>query len=90
MEAAWRMARKNKPRREQDGVWVYPVSELVLEECGLHTMAAYVKVRRNTVVQAIAGRPVFNACRESRRRPGTSPRQWWWEQPMDLEEVEEQ
>ena len=63
--------------------------ELVLEECGLHTMLAYIKVRRNTVVQSIAGRPVFNFCRDSRRRPGTSPRQWWWEQPMDLEEVEE-
>ncbi len=89
MKAAWRMARKHNPWRGQDEVWVYPASELVLEECGLRTMSHYIKVRRNTVVQSIAGRPVFNFCRDSRRRPGTSPRQWWWEQPMDLVEVEE-
>ena len=68
---------------------MYPTLELVLEECGLDTMAQYIKVRRNTVVQSIPGRPVFNFCRDSRRRPGTSPRQWWWEQLMDLEEVRE-
>ncbi len=68
---------------------MYPASELILEECGLHTMSNYIKVCRNAVVQLIAGRPVFNFYRDSRRLPGTSPRQWWWEQPMDLEEVEE-
>ncbi len=83
------MAHANKPQQGQDGVWTYPALELVLEECGLRTMSQYIKVRCNTVVQLIAGRTVFNFCRDSRRRPGTSPRQWCWEQPMDLEEVAE-
>ncbi len=75
IKAAWRMVRENKPCRGQDGVWRYPTSELVLKECRLHTMPQYIKVRRNTVVQAIARRPVFNFYRDSRRRPGTSPYQ---------------
>ncbi len=89
IKAAWRMVRKNKPCQGQDGVWTYPVSELVLTECGLYTMLHYIKVRRNTVVQLIAGRLVFDFCRDSKRLPGTIPCQWWWEQSMDLEDVEE-
>ena len=60
LKAAWRMAHKNKPRQGQDGMWTYLVLELVLKECRLHMMAQYIKVHRNTVVQSITGRPVFN------------------------------
>ena len=43
------MARENKPRRSPDGSWTYPATEDVMEEVGLHSMATYVEVRRQTI-----------------------------------------
>jgi len=85
MRAAWRMARINKPRRNLDGSWTYPSSELTLEEVALHPIAYYVEVRRQTIAKFIVNRPIFEYCREGKRKRGSSPRQFWWEQAMDLE-----
>ena len=30
-------------------------------------------------------RPIFDFCVDAKRLHGSSPRQWWWEQPMDLD-----
>ena len=57
-----------------------------MEEVGLHTLEHYVKVRRETVARFIRERPIFDHCLGEERRRGTSHRrQFWWEQPMDLE-----
>ena len=56
-----------------------------MEEVGLHSIATYVEVRRQTISNFIVDRPIFDFCAEGERKRGTSPRQWWWEQPMDLE-----
>ena len=85
LQAAWRMARKYKPRKEPDGTWMYPSSEDVLKEVGLFTIAHYVEVRRQTIASFIVNRPIFDFCMEGEQKRGTSPRQYWWEQPMDLE-----
>ncbi len=69
---------------------MYPSSEDVREEVGLHTIKHYIWVRQNTVVQYIATRPIFEFCKEAERRRGTQPRQYWWEQPMDLDAAEEE
>ena len=83
--AVFRMARVNKPRRKLDGLWAYPSREDVLEEVALHPITYYVEVRRQTIAEFIVSRPIFEYCRKGRRNRGSSPRQWWWEQPMDLD-----
>ena len=56
-----------------------------LEEVGLHTIEHYVQVRRQTIAAYIVDRTIFELCMDGRRRQGTIPRTYWWEQPMDLD-----
>ena len=88
MRAAWTLARVNTPRRKRDGTWEYPDGEAVREEVGLRTIKEYILVRRNTVAQAVATRPVLEFCRGTGRKRGSQPHQKWWEQPMDLDAEE--
>ena len=85
IRAAWRMATVNKPVRRADGTWKYPSSEAVLEKVGLYTMSWYIDKRRQTIAAFIVNRPIFRYCMEAERKRGSSPRQFWWEQPMDLD-----
>ena len=43
------------------------------------------QVRRQTIANYIVDRPILTFCREGERLRGSSPRQFWWEQPMDLD-----
>ena len=79
------MATVNKPSKNPDGSWDYPSSEDVLEEVGLFSMTHYIEVRIQTIANFIVIRPIFEYCMEAERRRGSSPRQFWWEQPMDLD-----
>ena len=65
--------------------WKYPTSEEVLREVGLRRISEYITVRRNTIAHFIVNRPLFEDCERGERRRGSSPRQLWWEQPVDLE-----
>ena len=76
---------ENKPRRSPTDEWTYPSSEDVLDEVGMHTIAEYIAVRRQTIMAFIVNRPIFSLCVAGERRRGTSPRQFWWEQSMDLD-----
>ncbi len=38
IRAAYRMAKRHKPRRGLNQVWVYPATEDVLKECGMHSI----------------------------------------------------
>ncbi len=86
--AAYKMARKHRPKRDANGVWVYPKTADVLEECGMATIATYIRYRRQTIGVYMATRPVFKACMEGEWRQGLMPRQWWWEQPMCLDAID--
>ena len=86
MKAAWRMARENTPRLDADTeTWHYPTTEDVFEEVGLFCIDHYIQVRRQTIANYIVHRPIFSMCTGAGRRRGSSPRQFWWDQPMDLE-----
>ena len=88
VKAAWRMARDNHPRLDPESeTWHYPSTEDVFEEVGLFRIEHYIKVRRQTIANYIVHRPIFSMYTGAGRRRGSSPRQFWWEQPMDLELV---
>ena len=67
--------------------WVFPKTKTVLEAAGLHTIEHYVQVRRARILRWVEDRPILKLCREAERRRGTTPRLYWWEQPMDLDEA---
>ena len=86
VKAAWRMARENCPRLDPESeTWHYPSTEDVFEEVGLFHIEHYIKVRRKTIANYIVHRPIFPMCTGAGRCQGSSPRQFWWEQTMDLE-----
>ena len=78
------MAIVNKLRKEPNGTWVYPRSEDVLEEVGLHSIEHYIRVRRETIFNHIINRPIFDLCRQAERRRGSAPCQFWWDQDFNL------
>ena len=84
IRAAWRMTGL-RPEKNPDGSWSYPRSEDVLDAAGLHTIAHYMDVRRQTVANFIVNRPIWELCAGAVRRRGSSIRPFWWDQPMDLD-----
>ena len=85
IHAAYRMAKKNKPRRGPGHRRVYPKSADVLEECGLKTIAEYIDVRRQTIAENVVTRSILEECVQGERKRGAIPHRWWWEQKMDLD-----
>ena len=84
LRAAWRMAGK-RPLKLPDGAWEYPNSAAVLDEVGLKTIAHYIGVRRQHIASYIVDKPIFQTCWDGVRKRGSSVRQFWWAQSMDLE-----
>ena len=85
MKAAQRMA---GPLPELvGGMERYPKTSEVLAAAGLHTIAHYIQVRRHSIVQRVANRPIFEMCQLVERSCGTTPRIFCWEQPMDLDKA---
>jgi hypothetical protein len=84
IRAAYKMVRKYQPKRGADGVWIYPSSKDVLQECSLRTIKDYIRKRRDTIAIYVATRPILEACRQGERQRGSMPRQWWWEQLITL------
>ncbi len=75
---AYKMARKHRPKRDANGVWVYPKTVDVLEECGMATTVVYIQSCCQTIAVYVAMRPIFKACMEGKWRQGLMPHQWWW------------
>ena len=76
--AAYRMTRTHTPRENNDGSWIYPASKDVFEEVGLHPIGHYIRVRRNSIIEFVATRPVYEFCKSTERKPGTSHHRKWW------------
>jgi hypothetical protein len=87
LHAAYRMAKEHVPRRGPQQQWVYPPSDKVLEECGMHTIEHYIDVRRETIAKYVVGRSILAECQGTDRRRGLVPWGWWWEQKMCLDNV---
>ena len=69
------------------GSWKFPKTKTVLAAAGLHTIEHYVQVRRAHIMRWEIDRSILKLCREVERRRGTTPRLYWWEQTMDLDEA---
>ena len=80
------MCKEHRPRQDEAGEWRYPKREDALKECGLKDILEYIEDRRATVARFVADRPIFEACRGGERLRGSTPRQYWWEQPLGLED----
>ncbi len=87
IRAAYQMAKKYVPRRGPNHQWVYPPTDKVLEECGMHTIQHYIDARRETIAKYVVGRSIHAQCLGADRRRGSVPRRWWWEQKMCLDDV---
>jgi hypothetical protein len=46
IRAAYRMAKKHKPKKRPHHGWVYPLFSDILQECGMATILHYIDVRR--------------------------------------------
>ncbi|KAL7531121.1 hypothetical protein ACHAXR_003856 [Thalassiosira sp. AJA248-18] len=60
-----------------------------MEEVGMHNIAHYVEVWRQTIASFIVNHTVSDFCVEGERKRGSSSCQFWWEQPMDLDAARE-
>jgi hypothetical protein len=85
LQAAYRMAKMNKPKRGPGNVWEYPRSVDVLKECGMKTMGEYIGICQQMIATYVATHPILAKCRWGERKRGAVPHQWWWELPMDLD-----
>ena len=66
------------PKKGANNTWQYPSSADVLEKAGLHTIAHYIDVRRQTIAAFIVNRPIFELCMEGERRRGSSANRQFW------------
>jgi hypothetical protein len=83
--AAYRIAKKNKPKSGPNREWMYLRSEDVLKECGMKMMEEYIVICRQTIAVYLATRPILDECRQGEQKRGAIPCRWWWVQPMDLD-----
>ncbi len=73
IRAAYRVAKKHKPWRGPNHVWVYPVTSDVLKECGRNSIAHYIGIRQETIFQYVVDRPLHASCTVGERRRGSAP-----------------
>ena len=89
IRAAYKMANEHVSRWGPHQQWIYPPSDKLLEECGMHTIEHYIDVRRETIAKYVVNRSIHAECQGIDRRHGLVPRRWWWwwEQRMCLDDV---
>ena len=83
VEAARRLTDMRPKKRGE--TWVYPKLEDVLRAAHLRTIRESIARRRQTVLQAIADRPILEECKRAERRRGRPTRLYWWEQECEEE-----
>jgi hypothetical protein len=83
--AAWRMAGM-RPSHDGEGNWAYSSNTQALKKVGLYTIEHYIGVRWQTISNYIVNQPIFEHCQNGVRKRGSSPRMFWWDQSMHLDE----
>jgi hypothetical protein len=57
-------------------IGIYPPSDKVLEECGMHTIQHNIDVQRQTIAKYVVNCSIFMECQGADRRHDSVPR-WW-------------
>ena len=57
------------PKRQRDGIWVYPPVGVSLAMVGLEEIRVYIDRRQNTVAQYIVTHHIIELCLASERKP---------------------
>ena len=83
--AAWQMAGM-RPSHDGEGNWTYLSNTQALKKVGLYTIEHYIGIRRQTISNYIVNQPIFEHCWSGVRKRGSSPRMFWWDQSMHLDE----
>ena len=84
VRAAYKMARKHKPRKGLFGKWKYPLTKDAFEECGLYLVEEYIQTCLTRIAMYVVDHPLYLECREGERQRGSMPCQWW-EQKLGLD-----
>ena len=72
IRAAYRMAKKHKPRKGPNHVWVYPAKEDVLKECVMHPISHYIAIRWETIFHYVVDCPIHDLCTAGEQRRGSA------------------
>jgi hypothetical protein len=67
------MAKEHVPHQGPHHQWVYPSSNKVLVECGMHTIQYYIDVQQQTIARYVVDCNIFAECREADQRHGLVP-----------------
>ncbi len=68
IRAAYRVAKKHKPKKGPHYGWVYPWSSNILLKCGMATILHYIDVRMATIFRYVVDRSICEACWEGEWR----------------------
>ena len=72
-----------RPKRRQDGTYVYCPADEAMKACGLLPVQVYIARRRKHALTYVEKRPIYELCKTTPRSAGTpSGTQFWWEQDL--------
>ncbi len=77
-----------QPAQNPDGMWTYSNLKEVLKTVGLKTIDHYIGLCIETIARFIVNQPLFALCREGGRRRGLARCTFWWEQLLNLDNLE--
>ena len=73
-----------RPKRLQNGTYVYCPADEAMKACKLRPIQVYIARRRHNIKTYVVKRPIYKLCKEATRSPGTPTRtQFWWDQDLD-------
>jgi hypothetical protein len=75
-----------RPLHDGECNCTYLKNSRVLNKVGLYTIEHYIGVRWQTISDYLVHCPIFEHCRNGVRQRGSSPRMFWWDQLMHLDE----
>ena len=68
----------------ENGTWVYPSSASVLEEAGLYEIDHYIQKRRETVLEFVKEREIYQECKEL-DVDSVHTNHYWWNQSFNVQ-----
>ena len=68
----------------ESGTWVYPSSASVLEEAGLYEINHYIQKRRETVLEFVKEREIYQECKDL-EVDSVHTNHYWWNQSFNVQ-----